>query len=70
MDPLGNPPGLYPRDDLATVLFYTSILDNVFWTFPYIRLRSATNGSDVKGKVSFNCAGKNQGPFTSPSASV
>jgi hypothetical protein len=69
-DPLGSPPGLYPRDDLANLNFYTSRIDGIYWSFPYARLRSATNGAQVKGKVTFSCSGKNQGPFTFPTGSV
>src|SRR5437667_229884 len=60
-NPLGSPPGLYPRDDLASLYFYTSRIDVVFWTFPYARIRSAVNSGDIKGKVIFNASGKNQG---------
>ena len=69
-NPLGTPPGLYPRDDLASLEFYTSRLDAVFWSFPYARLRSATNGGAIGGKVTFTAAGKNQGSFTYPTGSV
>lgn len=69
-NPLGNPPGLYPRDDLATVAFFTSRLDVISWAFPYVRVRNATNGAAVKDKVTFAVSGKNQGIFTSPTGSV
>lgn len=69
-NPLDNPPGLYPRDDLPTTLFYTSRIDVVFWSFPYMRLRSTSCGSEVKGKVTFSTSGHNQGPFTFPTGSV
>ncbi len=69
-NPLDPPPGLYPRDDLAALLFYTSRLDVVFWNFPFARLRSATNGGEIAGKVTFAAAGKSQGRFFTPSGSV
>jgi hypothetical protein len=69
-NPLGSPPGLYPRDDLQNVYFYTSRIDMVFWTFPYVRIRSSVNGGEVRGKVTFNTSGKSQGPFTFPTASI
>jgi len=69
-DPFGSPPGLFPRDDLGPVQFYTSRLDNILWAFTYIRLRSSTNGGEVHGKVTFTCSGKNQGPFQYPTGSV
>lgn len=68
--PFGSPPGLYVRDDLANLLYYTSRIDNVFWTFPFARLRSATNGAEVKNKVTFSFSGMSQGPFTPPTVSV
>lgn len=71
LDPTGAAfPGLYPRDDLASVSFYESRLDNVFWSFPYLRLRSSTNGAAIPGKVTFSVNGHNQGSFTFPAGSV
>lgn len=69
-NPVQDPPGLYPRDDLASLNLYTSRLDNISWAFPYVRLRNATNSAEVKGKVAFNCSGRNQGVFTFPAGSV
>lgn len=69
-DPYGTPPGLYIRDDLANLYFYTSRIDVVFWTFTYARLRSTENSGDVGAKVIFNCAGMNQGRFIYPTGSV
>ncbi len=68
--PYGVIPGIYVRDDLPQLLFYTSRIDNVFWTFPYARLRSTAVGADVKALVTFTFSGNNQGPFTTPSVSV
>lgn len=68
-NPLGVP-GLYIRDDLANTQFYTSRLDVVFWNFPFLRIRSSTNGGDVGGKVTFSTSGKSQGVFSYPVASV
>ena len=49
-----TPPGLYPRDNLANVELYTSIVDNVFWDFPYQRIRGCTVGvSSADDKVTF-----------------
>lgn len=69
-NPLDSPPGLYPRDDLLGVTLFTSTYDLVGWDFDYMRLRSSTSGADVKGKVTFDCAGKNQGFFLLPTGSV
>jgi len=69
-NPLDDPPGLFPRDDLPHVQFFTDFLDAVDWDFPLIRVRTATNGGTVKDKVTFDVDGKNQGPFDHPAGSV
>lgn len=69
-NPFDDPPGLYPRDDLAALSLYASRIDATLWAFPYVRLRSANNGAEASGKVTFDCSGKNQGPFTYPAGSV
>lgn len=69
-NPYDNPPGIYPRDDLPNLRFYTNVSDGQNWLFTYARLRSARNGSEVRGKVTFEASGMNQGSFTAPSGSV
>lgn len=69
-NPLGTPPGLYPRDDLASLSMYTSRLDAVLWSFPYFRVRTATVGAAINQKVTFSSGGSSQGPFTWPTGSV
>ncbi len=69
-NPYGDPPGLYPRDDLATVAFYENVTDNTSYAFPYVRLRAASNGAAIDQKVTFSCSGKNQGSFSIPTISV
>lgn len=69
-NPLGSPPGLYVRDDLGTTSFFPSRIDAVPWIFTFIRVRSATVGTEVTGKVSFRFGGRNQGKFTWPTGSV
>ncbi len=69
-NPLDDPPGLYPRDDLASLSFVVNINDATSWAFPYSRVRGATNGAAVKDKVTFSVTGKSQGEFTWPSGSV
>ncbi len=69
-NPFGDPPGLYPRDDLPDVSFYESVLDVILWTFPYQRIINSTNGGDIGGKVTFKSSFKNQGPFLYPTSSV
>ena len=70
VNPLGSPPGLYPRDDLTLLQMYESRIDVTLWAFPYARVRSSENGAEAKGKVTFNSSGMNQGPFTYPAGSV
>lgn len=70
-NPFGVPPGLYIRDDLATVNMFMSRLDATQFTFPYQRLRSTDVGGDVGGKVTFNVGQfMNQGRFTYSTGSV
>ncbi len=69
-NPLDDPPGLFPRDDLPDLNFYVNTTDAVYWNFPYARLRSANNSTEVKGKVAFECSGKNQGDWNPPTGSV
>lgn len=69
-NPIGTPPGLYPRDDLQGVSLYTSVLDNIFWFFPWEAIRTVNAGSDTVGKVTFTTSGLSQGPFTQPTGSV
>lgn len=64
------PPGLYPRDDLPQVSFYTSTLDDVFWEFPYQRIINSNVSADVSALVLFNCSYKSQGQFNFPTGSV
>ena len=68
-----TPPGLYPRDNLAEVEFYTSIVDNVSWAFPYQRIRGCTVGVTEadNAKVTFVVDDyKNQGIFDFPTGSA
>lgn len=69
-NPLDDPPGLFPRDDLPDLSFVVSRIDLTSWAFPYARIRTSTNGSSVGDKVTFSCSGMNQGPFSYPSGSV
>lgn len=65
-----TPPGLYPRDDLPQTFFYTSIVDDVYFQFPYLRIRTSEVGANVKELVTFSCGYMNQGPFDFPTGSV
>ncbi len=68
-NPLGTP-GLYPRDDLPTVLFIENRTDAVQWSFPYMRVRGSNNSAEMTGKVAFDVSGLSQGIFTFPVGSV
>lgn len=64
------PPGLYPRDDLPNVQFYTSTVDGVFWDFDYQRIRGSNVDGKVEDKITFTCSYMNQGKFLFPTGSV
>ncbi len=69
-DPAGSqPPGLYPRDDLLNLKFFTNLIDNVFWLIGQARVLSAKNGAEVKGLVTFDTSGKSNGGVTLPTGS-
>lgn len=68
---VNSPPGLYPRDDMTDTYLYINVADDSFWYYPYSRIRTAQNGGQVGGLVTFTTSGnKNQGPFTMPVGSV
>ncbi len=69
-NPFDDPPGLYPRDNLPDVSFYENTTDDVGWDFEFVRIRSARNGAEVRGLVTFEVSGSNQGEFASPTGSV
>jgi hypothetical protein len=63
-------PGIFPRDDLANLLFFvTTVGVAPDWDFEYARVRSSKNGTEVKGTVSFEASGKNQGLVSIPTGS-
>lgn len=64
---LSDPPGLYPRDDLGTVLLYENLTGDTFWELPNNRVLSSKNGAEVRQAVTFESSGKiNGGPFYMP----
>lgn len=72
--PTVAPPGLYPRDNLASVSFITTRAagagSGLAWSFGYMRIRGTTNSGEVNGLVLFNVTdAKNQGRFTRPGQS-
>ena len=65
--PFQAAPGLFPRDNLASVSLITSRTDGIAWSFTYARIRGVTNSGAVDGLVLFNVTdAKNQGRFTLP----
>ncbi len=48
---------------------FESVIDVVFWYFPYSRFRAVNNGAEVKGLVTWQATGKNQGTYTRPTGS-
>jgi hypothetical protein len=67
-NPLGQPPGLYVRDDLGALRLLPAITAADYWNFPYMRIRQSRSSGEVNGKVLFSCSGKNQGQFEWPIA--
>ena len=56
-----DPPGLFPRDNLGDVKFYSNVSDAGITDVPANRVLSAENGAEVRGKVTFSASGKSQG---------
>lgn len=63
-----NAPGIYPREDLQSVNMYPDGRDEAatLWSLAYSRVISATNSTEIRGKVTFEWSGKSQGVFTIP----
>lgn len=72
-NPLTNPPGLYPRDNLSTIDFVVNRTDTTQFEWPYMRIRAVGARADnvASGAVGFDVQdSKNQGNFTFPTISV
>jgi hypothetical protein len=69
-NPMDDPPGIYVRDDLDGLVFMENVNDVIYWLFDYARLRSTTNGAEVRGLVTFNASGMSQGPYQRPSGNA
>lgn len=65
-NPLDDPPGLFPRDNLPNLEFVVNQTDANFWSFHYARLRNCSSNAKWDGKVEFTCDGHNQGVFAFP----
>lgn len=61
-----NPPGIFPRDDLANLFLIINRNEAPRWTFACARIRSATVSSEVHSAVSFQAAGASQGTWLAP----
>lgn len=61
-----DPPGVYPRDDLANLKLWTNVTDGDYVYMPYARVRSSTVSAEVRQGVSFDSAGSSQGVWTDP----
>lgn len=67
LDALADPPGLYPRDNLGTVILGINASDAYYWNLPANRVLSSKNGAEVRQAVTFDSSGKiNGGPFYMP----
>lgn len=68
-NPIGAPPGLYPRDDGGVdgkaIQFFTKTGGQNF-NFPLWRILDCTINVEVRGLVTFDYKGKSQGNFTEP----
>ena len=62
--PYATPPGIYPRDNLLNLQFFTNVADACDWLFPVSRVLSAKNSSEVRGLVLFDASGKSNGSGT------
>ena len=69
-NPLDDPPGIYPRDDLPNVQAILNSQDAQAWNFPLLRVLSAKNAIPVRGLVGFDFSGKSNGDFTPPQGSA
>jgi hypothetical protein len=69
-NPFDSPPGIYIRDDLLNLYFYTNTTDNVFWLLSQARVLSCRNGAQVRGLVTYQFSGKSNGGYTQPTGSV
>ncbi len=73
LNPEVDPPGFYPRNDLASVKFIPSNPD-VATVTPMIlalaRVLSVRATMNVRQNIEYAASGKSQGPFTLPSGSL
>lgn len=70
-NPLDDPPGLYPRDDLTGVDLVVNQGDASEWIFDYMRIRTVNMAAALADAVTFTVGQwKSQGEFTFPIGSV
>lgn len=76
VDPtVGQPPGVFPRDDLANVSLVpnqgdTVVVATLFLNIPLARVLSARVGAQVRQKVTYEASGKSNGGVVLPTGSV
>jgi len=64
-NPYDNPPGFYPRNDLATLKFFPSQSNTgIFNLLPLARVLSTAVNCNVKQNVTVDASGRSQGPYT------
>ena len=65
-----SPPGIVAGALLSTIVFYISTVDNVFWSFPLLRVVGTPQTSEIKGWVSFSFKWNSFGSWAYPTGSV
>lgn len=70
LNPLDDPPGLYPRDDGVGMILYTNVTDNTPWQFAAFSVTNAKTTTSASGLVTFDADGKSQPGFIAPTGSV
>ncbi len=70
MNPFDDPPSIVPQDGFPDLSLYINVIDNTGWDFPYARIRSAKNTTQVRRNVGFEASGMNQGDWDRPTGSV
>jgi hypothetical protein len=66
MNPMADPPGLFPRDNGTNMSLITNIGDADGYVFPYWRCLNSRITTTANGMVAFDADGKSQGPFNTP----
>jgi hypothetical protein len=62
-DPFGTP-GIYPRDDLASVDLYGNKTGGLVFSIPFSTVRSGGISAEARGQVTFDCQAESNGDYT------